>query len=334
MKRKLTFGGLGLLLALCATGALAQQQKPKHGKVGDIWGGGGSLPQTLTAPGVFTGTQQNENFSIVIGSGCTPSSIFQTTQAGNFGTDGVSGTVCVPSSGVSNGFSSGVHGYASNAGAVTGCAFTICSAVAVAGDGISIATGSPIWAGNFVAQTTSGHAAPIHAVEIDANAEQLGDSGEGLLINNLGASNIAWASNGAFPGIRFGASSQTAAQFSAGVYCDVGATREQSCLTAAAAASGNSQPSQTVEWDATNSGGSTVAAAFHELATGTLTLFGGGGILQLPHTTVSALPSASTLGTGAIEIVTDATAVTGGTCAGSGSITTIAVSNGTNWVCP
>jgi hypothetical protein len=49
--------------------------------------------------------------------------------------------------------------------------------------------------------------------------------------------------------------------------------------------------------------------------------------------TVSTLPSASTLGAGALVVVTDATSFTPGTCTGGGSDTMIAVSNGTSWSC-
>jgi hypothetical protein len=49
--------------------------------------------------------------------------------------------------------------------------------------------------------------------------------------------------------------------------------------------------------------------------------------------TVATLPSASTLGAGAMVVVTDASSFTPGTCTGSGSDYMIAVSNGTTWSC-
>jgi hypothetical protein len=57
------------------------------------------------------------------------------------------------------------------------------------------------------------------------------------------------------------------------------------------------------------------------------------GWIKGTTTTVSSLPSASLAGAGAMIVVTDATATTGGTCTGSGSDTSLAISNGTNWTC-
>jgi hypothetical protein len=52
----------------------------------------------------------------------------------------------------------------------------------------------------------------------------------------------------------------------------------------------------------------------------------------LPATTVAGLGSASPANQAVI--VTDATAITGATCVGGGSIRVVAVSDGTNWKCP
>jgi hypothetical protein len=49
--------------------------------------------------------------------------------------------------------------------------------------------------------------------------------------------------------------------------------------------------------------------------------------------TVATLPSASTIGSGAMVVVSDATTFTPGTCTGGGSDVMIAVSNGTSWTC-
>ena len=288
-----------------------------------------TLPATLTAPGVFTNVAMSESFSIIVGSGCTPTSIFNATQAGNFGTDAISGTVCVPASGVTNGFSSGVHGFAANSGSSSGCAFGPCSAVAVSADAISLAAGSPIWAGNFVAQTTTGDAAPIHAVEIDANPKNAGDTGEGLLISNLGSIS-SWPQNGSFPAIRI---TKTTGVFSGGLYCDVAATTNSNCVTAGPAIAGTSQPSQTVEWDATGSGGATVAAAFQEQPAGVLKLFGGGGYFQNQPVAFASLPACSATIEGTEASVKDSTTATyAGTIAGAGANHVHAYCNGTAWV--
>jgi hypothetical protein len=54
---------------------------------------------------------------------------------------------------------------------------------------------------------------------------------------------------------------------------------------------------------------------------------------RVPSSTVAALPSATTLGAGAIVLVTDANSFTGGTCTGGGTDLIFAVSDGSAWVC-
>ena len=59
----------------------------------------------------------------------------------------------------------------------------------------------------------------------------------------------------------------------------------------------------------------------------------GSGVLNILRTTVSALPSASTVGAGSMAVVTDAATPTlGSAVTGSGSLQVIVVSDGTNWI--
>lgn len=108
-----------------------------------------------------------------------------------------------------------------------------------------------------------------------------------------------------------------------------------------------------IGWGSTNptspilndTGFSRGAAATIDLGNGTpgstsgtlnLATVAAGTTVKIPVTLVSALPSAATLGAGAIRGVSDMSNTTPGHCTGSGTAGTyvIAISDGTNWNCP
>lgn len=328
---------------------------------GVIGGGNGnsgslSLPTTLSAPGVFTNTQMNENWSVVVGSGCTPSSIFALWSGGsNFLTDGASGTVCVPAA-ASNDWSQGVAGYALNSATGT-CVTGQCEAVAVGGLAVSNATAAAVWGANFLTTTTSGHAAEMFGVEIDTAPHNTGDTGFGMYVHSGGSAQPS----GTYDGIALDTNGSSG--FNVGLVMNTGSIANgQTGILLNQYVSGNGSNSPVITMNTTGSGGTTgsfqMQAAGNGIATPCWRFFGiiGGtnfnnclsfsgatgfglgtigfsGPISLPTFTVSTLPSASTAGAGAMVRVSDASTFTVGTCTGGGSDFMIAISNGTTWSC-
>ena len=297
-------------------------------------GGSVSLPTTLSAPGVFTDTQMNTSFVISINT-CDPGNVFTNVIApnGHFGTDALSGCVSTPTSGMSNAFASGVSGYGiANQGGTCSIG-TNCGAVGIDGLGWSKVAGAWAWGGNFVSQSTTGQATQLFGAEIDVVRKNTGDTGAGLLVSSFSS---IQSTDQHVAGVKITNSGTATDGFDEGMDCEIGATRFSICLLARAIAAGNSQNSQTVEFDGSGSAGAVTAAALQEIpvgaTSGVLKLFGGGGAaFQLPTYTVSTLPSS--LPSGSMAIVTDASTFTVGTCAGGGSDMMVATFNGTTWTC-
>lgn len=174
-----------------------------------------------SAVGVFTNTQQNESNEFIVGTGCSPSSIFSHVFGGNFGTDGLSGTACLPSgSGVTNTFSSGIAGYAQgNPGITSSCVLTNCEVVGVSG--IAYSDGQVFtWGGNFIAQGLAGTPTSLFGVESDVVPQNGGDTAIAFFASNQGGETPT-NSQALFVN---GPSAQSALAFENGVNCSNGST--------------------------------------------------------------------------------------------------------------
>lgn len=282
-----------------------------------------------------------------------------------FVTDALTGCVSVPSSGVSNGFSNGVAGYAFNGNACTTCSGYggPAGAVGVFGKGWATANNGHVWgldttSGNDVG--TSGNM--VFGYEADVYSQGTTPIGAGILLSLRGTTQST-----AFPAIDI-QTPQSTALWTNALQVDTGAVSSSGDALQvspfATSAGSNSPPialigvnsSGTQQQVFLQARGSTPAAGNLPLValligsfgtspqTSTVLSFGGAtglgagtlilsGPLSLPTFTVSTLPSASTAGAGAMVRVSDASTFTVGTCTGGGSDFMIAISNGSTWSC-
>src|SRR6185437_2186516 len=184
---------INLLLAallICAAPATAQK---KHGKVGSIWGGGGSvtLPTTLTAPGVFTNTQQNDNFLVTLTGGgtCNPNNIINLGGTTFNLTDAYAACVNLPTSGVTNAFTSSFASFMTNPNANNTGQFGWVGAVGFYSQtwctGGS-ATNTRCWGANFGVSDNTSAPATLFGNEYDIQVNNATSSGAGTLYSFRG----------------------------------------------------------------------------------------------------------------------------------------------------
>lgn len=205
-----------------------------------------SLPTTLTAPGVFTNTQMNENFQATVGSGCSPSSIFAGWNNTNFLTDGITATMCVPSTS-SNDWSQAVAAYTQSQGAH--------SVVGFGSVGEGSATGAKVWGANLNLFSDTGMNSQLFGLESDISPVNTGDTAAGIFLQD--ASSVQ--PTGSFRAIEVDALTATSG-WNIGLLFDNGAIASngvtfQAISIGTQRASGNPDHSQTISFHARNSGG-------------------------------------------------------------------------------
>jgi hypothetical protein len=219
----------------------------------------GTATITTSTPGVFTNTTMNEPFLFQTNpsglTNCDPSHIIngggaQTVKL----TDGVASVVCVPASGVSNGFSNGFGAYLMNGGSSTAGPFGNQGAVGfysgVVCNGGSAAN-TKCWGANF--SVTDGTALPgtLFGNEYDIQSNNTTTSGAGTLYSFRGAGQPT-ANN--LPALLIQAP-QSTATFTSGLNCAdgsmaSGATDAWGCVNIGQQVAGNSQDSQFAWWNA------------------------------------------------------------------------------------
>lgn len=191
-----------------------------NGVVSNI--GGSTTPTTLTgtnSPGVFTSSAMNEPFLFSVGTGCNPLTIYNLGGSSFKNTDGLAGCVTVPSSGVTNGFSSAVAGYAQNNNTLSTGQFGGVSAVGVAGWGYCAASNGHCWGLSASAGDAPGNSGNlIIGVELDVQINNNTTTGFGALASFRG--------NGQPPGDSFPAyyiqAPQGTGTFTSGFDCQSG----------------------------------------------------------------------------------------------------------------
>lgn len=167
---------LSLIVLLCPTLAAAQGS----------WNNGGSvsLPTTLSAPGVFTNTQQNENFTITLNGPCTYSDFTSTSIL----TDGFSTCIIIPSSGVTNAFTNGIAAYVKNTNSNTTGQNGYVGGVGVYAQALCTAGGSAhCWGMNPSVIDVSGFPGTLFGEEVDVTATNTTTTGFGVLAAMLGS---------------------------------------------------------------------------------------------------------------------------------------------------
>lgn len=294
-----------------------------------------AAPFTLSATGTFTDTQQNEYFLSTIGSAlsnCNPGYVFTNVilPNGHFGSDALAGMACIPSSSVSNAFSSGIAGYNLNNGSSSACTINSghCSGVGVSGIGLSEATGAWEWGGNFVAQSTAGHPTLLQGTEVDDIFNNTGDTGAGVVSAAFGSAQPSISYLGAFE-----AAGSSSVKWPEDFLCDMGSSYFGLCLLARPVATGNSQNSTAIEMDATGPAGANIPGQFQEQFYGTLKLIGSGAFLQNAPVNFSAVPACSSTSEGTISSIKDSsTAILGATITGSGSNHVLGYCDAAQWL--
>lgn len=139
----------------------------------------------IVRSGVFTNTQQNNNFYSAIG-GINPATWYSTQQGGNFATDAVAGGVSIPSS-VAVHQANGIAGYVSN-----GCnsaSGAVCNGVALYGASGANANGSSNWGINLITYSGASTTGTWQLNEFDTNVitGSVPTTIEGLQFNGVGA---------------------------------------------------------------------------------------------------------------------------------------------------
>lgn len=307
-----------------------------------------SLPSTLTAPGVWTNTQMNENFQVIVGSGvnCSPSFIFSTMELGDFATDGVSGTACVPSTATAQ-LGVGVAGYATSAEPNScGAAAPPCGGVGIEGNGLSVAAGTTVCGVVGVVQSTTGDAAQLFGSEIDITPLNSGDSGFGelLSLNRI----VGAGANPNFTALQISAGVQTGgtAQWTNGILFGRGSILPTASTAPAIIlnpSSGNPSPSQAIIFTAASSSGTLFSSQLigNVDPSGNLVLSTNVAeglwfsFLRLtPYTaTGNPVPTCNANAKNMEVEVSDATAPTFlGNYVSGGAVLSPAICNGTNWV--
>lgn len=212
----------------------------------------GSL--VFTNAGVFTNTQMNQ-YIVSLVNGCNPLTEFRAAQGTNADTEGVTGCVAMPNTATVH-QSSGVAGYSTNSfgassGGGTGGYF----------EGRQLANGGASWGLNELVQdtnTVTGH--QLAGNEVDVNFFGAPARVWGIIIS--GASSGAAPSgngNAAAVEVRAPGYAGNGVTWNSGINVDIGATSVCAiCINPIS--SGNTQSSQSLEFLATNSGGTTLTA--------------------------------------------------------------------------
>lgn len=148
-------------------------------------GGGSSLPQTLTAPGVFTNTQQNDTFTVGLNS-INFANEFQIGLVGFSGwniTEAMAGGCAAPS-GSTVLWCTGVSGYANTSSVTT-------QSVGITGFSRTLIAGGKSWGGNFAstdclavsATTCTSNVAAGDIIGIETDTDIANSSSPGIGVN-------------------------------------------------------------------------------------------------------------------------------------------------------
>jgi hypothetical protein len=208
--------------------------------------------------GVFTNAAQNDYLSVVINGGNDPSTVCNPLNVLNSGgttfkfTDAIVGLVCVPpgSTGVTNAYSNGVLGQAwvVNTGA-TG-QFGWVGGVGVSGQGACAANNAHCWGMNQGASDLASQTGNVViGDEVDVKTNNTSTTGFGILLNYRGNGQ---PTSDNFPAVALTAPAGTAT-FTSGFECQSGSLASTlNCLSIGQVATGLTQSSQAVTWNASN----------------------------------------------------------------------------------
>lgn len=309
-----------------------------------VVGAGITLPATLTAPGVFTNTQQNENLAVVINGPCPQSTIIEKT---TIVTDAVSGCMIIPATGVTNGFSNAGAFYTQNNnpnstgqfGKVEGVGvYPVCMDNA----NNTLCIGSAPQVEDVAGETGTF----IEGEEVAVIPQNTTTNGTGTLYS-LEGGNVQPTGN-LLPAIHIQTPAGTAT-WTNGLWCDqssivatsINSTAIAPCVHLGLEAAGNSAISEALSFDANNGSGVLTPISLISLVDAnnipvltTVSATGKDYIwtrFRLVSFTVASLPTSVPVGF--TVMVSDATTFTVGTCTGGGSDEMIAIWNGSAWIC-
>jgi hypothetical protein len=208
-------------------------------------------PFSFSSTGLFTNAAFNVYDESLL-NGCVPMTVFNVGVYSYHLTEAITGCTLIPSSGVSNAFSTGVSGYVENTNACTSCGEFggPAEGVGVSGTGWANANNAHVWGGNFGASDTSGQTGNILiGVESDLTFNSTSSIGSGFFAATEGSAQPSQAY--AFSANPNGLAGS--ALWTIGFNCANGAlVSGDPCLSVGQIVSGTNENSQSIRFNATD----------------------------------------------------------------------------------
>jgi hypothetical protein len=139
-------------------------------------------PFSFSSTGLFTNAAFNVYDESLL-NGCVPATVFNVGVYSYHLTEAVTGCTLIPSSGVSNAFSTGVSGYVENTNACTTCGEFggPAEGVGISGSAWANANNAHVWGGNFGAADSAGQSGNVLlGVETDVTVNSTNTTGGGF----------------------------------------------------------------------------------------------------------------------------------------------------------